>query len=140
MPFMEDMEVIDFRTMLDRLREWPVATIDLMGGEPTLHHELPGLLRETGRRGLRVNMSSNGTNIPRRDLLPGSITFDRQSINDRATFAESTFRDHRPIVKMVHTRASMFISSRNPRPKAEDFLPALQGCSRGFAARGHGPL
>jgi radical SAM protein with 4Fe4S-binding SPASM domain len=109
MPFMEDMEVIDFRTMLDRLREWPVAMIDLMGGEPTLHHDMPGLLRETGRRGLRVNMSSNGTNIPQlQDLLAG---FDNlsigMSVNDRATFAEvRTFlHDHRPIVKMVHTCA-----------------------------------
>ncbi len=108
MPFMEDMQLIDFRTMLGRLREWPVTTIDLMGGEPTLHHDMPGLLRETGRRGLRVNMSSNGTNLPQlQDLLAG---FDHLSIgisiNDRATFtAVRTFiHDHRPVVKMVHTR------------------------------------
>ena len=108
MPFVEDMQLIDFRAMLGRLREWPVTTIDLMGGEPTLHHDMPDLLRETGRRGLRVNMSSNGTNIPQlHDLL---ARFDHlsigMSINDQATFASvRTFlHDHRPVVKMVHTR------------------------------------
>jgi len=109
MPFMEDMPLIDFRTMLYRIREWPVTTLDLMGGEPTLHHDMPELLREAGRRGLRVNMSSNGTNIAQLHNLLSH--FDHLSIglsiNDRTTFdAVRTFmRDHRPIVKMVHTRA-----------------------------------
>jgi radical SAM protein with 4Fe4S-binding SPASM domain len=109
MPFMEDMQLIDFRTMLGRLREWPVTTIDLMGGEPTLHHDMPDLLREAARRSLRVNMSSNGTNIPQLcDLL---ARFDNlsigMSVNDHATFAaiRTFIRDHRPVVKMVHTRA-----------------------------------
>jgi len=105
---MEDMELIDFRTMLDRLRKWPVTTVDLMGGEPTLHHDMPGLLREAGRRGLGVNMSSNGTNIPQLQDLHAQ--FDHlsigMSINDRATFAATHefLRDHRPVVKMVHIR------------------------------------
>ena len=108
MPFMEDMQLIDFRAMLDRIRQWPVTTIDLMGGEPTLHHDMPGLLSEAGRRRLRVNMSSNGTNnLQLRDLLG---RFDHlslgMSINDRTTFAavRKFIHDSRPIVKMVHTR------------------------------------
>jgi radical SAM protein with 4Fe4S-binding SPASM domain len=110
MPFMEDMQLIDFRTMLDRLGDWPVTTIDLMGGEPTLHHDMPGLLREAGSRGLRVNMSSNGTNLPQLHDL--HARFDHlfsigMSVNDHATFAavRKFMHDHRPVVKMVHTRA-----------------------------------
>ena len=109
MPFMEDMQLIDFRAMLDRLREWPVTTLDLMGGEPTLHPDMADIVREAGQRGFRVNMSSNGTNIAQlRDLL---VRFDHLSVgisvNDRPTFDEVRrfIHDHRPIVKMVHTRA-----------------------------------
>ncbi len=109
MPFMEDMQLLDFRTMLDRLREWPVATIDLMGGEPTLHPDLPEILREAGRRGLHVNLSSNGTSLPLLHDL--RVQFDHcsigMSINDRATFvaARTFMRRHRLIVKMVHKRS-----------------------------------
>jgi radical SAM protein with 4Fe4S-binding SPASM domain len=136
MPFMEDMQLIDFRAMLDRISKWPVTTIDLMGGEPTLHHDMPGLLHEAARHGLLVNMSSNGTNIPQLQDLHARYTHLSigMSINDRATFTavRKFLQAHRPIAKMVHTRsldAHLVREVLSQRPKAFYLLykDALEG-------------
>ena len=107
MPFMEDMQLIDFRSLAKRLRGWPVRTIDLMGGEPTIHSDIVPLLQAAIAQGLRVNVSSNATNLP---LLKKMSSLGDQvavgiSINDRATLkATRTFiRSHRPIVKTIYT-------------------------------------
>ena len=65
------------------------------------------------------------------------------SINDRATFtAVRTFiHDHRPIVKMVHTRAlDVHLVREILSLKPKTFYLLYKDALEGFAARGHGPL
>jgi radical SAM protein with 4Fe4S-binding SPASM domain len=105
---MADMTPEAFRTMLDRLRAFSVTTLDIIGGEPTIH---PGILRfisEANNRGLRVNLSSNGTDSK---LLEEIMkTCDRVavgvSINDRETLdrlKEFIEKKHH-VVKTVYKR------------------------------------
>ncbi len=60
---MDDMSLAVFRVMLERLQVWGAKTIDIIGGEPTLHPALVSLIRAAGEAGYEVNLSSNGTNI-----------------------------------------------------------------------------
>src|SRR4249920_391990 len=63
MPQAEDMELSAFMKMLDVLTRIPVKTLDIIGGEPTMHADIIGFVREATQRGLFVNISSNGSNL-----------------------------------------------------------------------------
>ncbi len=102
------MSLADFRTMLDVLTGTSVKTIDIMGGEPTMHADILAFVHEAGRRGYAVNLSSNGSNLnilsKIMNLGPGvSVGI---SVNDRKTFEEvrGFIREQRPVVKTVFTR------------------------------------
>jgi len=85
MPFMPDMSLDDFTLMLDRITGLSVKTLDIMGGEPTLHPHIVTFVQEAVQRGLTVNISSNGTNTGVLEHLlgiGGSISIGI-SINDR---------------------------------------------------------
>ena len=60
LPPLHDVEPADFAGMLDRLREAGVATLDLLGGEPTLHPRLEALIAALAARGMRTTLSTNG--------------------------------------------------------------------------------
>ena len=60
MPLQEDMSIGDFRAMLGRLRHIGVKTIDIIGGEPTLHKDIFTMIHEAEKAGFGVNVSSNG--------------------------------------------------------------------------------
>jgi radical SAM protein with 4Fe4S-binding SPASM domain len=105
MSVVPDMGFPEFRRMTDRLAALGVRALDIMGGEPTLHHELPRFLKHARQAGLAVNISSNGTNT----ILLGKL-MDRFpeatigiSINDRKTALdqEHFIRCRRPVVKTV---------------------------------------
>jgi radical SAM protein with 4Fe4S-binding SPASM domain len=87
MPFIPDMSLLDSRAMFDRLNLVGVKTIDIIGGEPTLHPHLIDIVHAASQRGLGVNISSNGTNTAVLDDLRGTgrnVTIGI-SINDRNT-------------------------------------------------------
>jgi radical SAM protein with 4Fe4S-binding SPASM domain len=109
LPAMPDMSLSDFSHMLNTLAKQSVKTLDIMGGEPTLHPDIAQFARAAGQRGLRVNISSNGTNIEMLKALisAGSHVNAGISINDRATFKHlKTFiQRHKPIVKMVYAKS-----------------------------------
>ncbi len=73
--------------MFDRLNMVGVRTIDIIGGEPTLHPQIVPMVQGAVQRGLNVNLSTNGSNTVVLDNLPG--TDDKVavgiSINDRET-------------------------------------------------------
>jgi radical SAM protein with 4Fe4S-binding SPASM domain len=105
MPFAQDMSFDDFRIMLGRLRDSSIRTIDIIGGEPTMHPDMILFLREACSKGFRVNISSNGTNI---NLLKEILNMGNQinvgiSINDKVTFdhLQGFIKKHKPIVKTV---------------------------------------
>jgi len=58
---MEDMTFTDFRHMVDILNMVGTKTIDIMGGEPTMHTGLLQCINYARNKEMRINISSNGT-------------------------------------------------------------------------------
>lgn len=108
LPDMQDMTYDAFRTMLDRLKALSVRTIDIIGGEPTMHPEFIRIVQAACRQGLHVNVSSNGTNtVVLKELCGmGRAVTVGISINDRETFDQlkGFIRQYQPVVKTVSTR------------------------------------
>jgi radical SAM protein with 4Fe4S-binding SPASM domain len=108
MPQLKDMAFPEFKRMVEKLKVIGVRTIDIMGGEPTLHEDLLRLIRYSLQEGMSLNLSSNGTD--RLQLAGIMEKFPRVrvgvSINDWKTAhdLEDFIRKHRPIVKMVAGR------------------------------------
>ena len=106
-PGMDDMPVSSFRVMLSRLPA-TVKTVDIIGGEPTLHPGIVVLIQAASSAGLRINLSSNGTNIAvlkaiasaEPDTTIGISVNDRETLNDLNGFIRTT----RPVVKTVYAR------------------------------------
>ena len=65
----ETISVEDFLAFLDA-RQGRLQGVCVSGGEPTLHADLPQLLREIKKRGFDVKLDTNGTNP---DMLRGLI-------------------------------------------------------------------
>jgi radical SAM protein with 4Fe4S-binding SPASM domain len=124
MPFQEDMSIGDFRAMLGRLRHIGVKTIDIIGGEPTLHKDLFTMVHEAGKAGFGVNVSSNGADAGTlaRILTTTGKTTVGISINDRETLARLTefIKKHGPVVKTVYNAGmdeGLVKAIRELRPK-----------------------
>jgi len=85
MPFLPDMSFDDFKVMLEKLVALRVRTLDIIGGEPTLYSHIIDIVHSAVQRGLKVNISSNGTNSGAlKDLLNlGNNVTVGISINDR---------------------------------------------------------
>lgn len=59
-----EMSVGQIREVLRKIREQAqVPSVSFTGGEPTLRPELPGLVADAKRLGLRVNLITNGTRM-----------------------------------------------------------------------------
>ena len=61
LPSLPDVEPADFARMLDRLRAAGVDSLDLLGGEPTLHQRLDELVGAIAARRMRGTLSTNGS-------------------------------------------------------------------------------
>jgi radical SAM protein with 4Fe4S-binding SPASM domain len=105
MPSMPDMSLENFRIMLDTLKGIGVKTIDIIGGEPTLHRDIVAMVRESEESGFGVNLSSNGTDLETmaQILRAAKSTTVGISINDRGTLEclREFIRKHGPVVKTV---------------------------------------
>ena len=105
MPTMPDMSSDDLSVMLEKIIALPVRTLDIIGGEPTLHPHIVGFVRGAVQRGLNVNVSSNGTNIVvLEDLLDaGDNVTIGISINDRESMDRSAgfIQKNRVVVKSI---------------------------------------
>lgn len=109
MPRVPDMPVEQFRNMMQKIAQIGVKTIDILGGEPTLHHDIVACIREAREHGLSVNISSNGSNTP---LLAEIMTafpevFVGISVNDRPALERirAFIHEYKPAVKSVFTPA-----------------------------------
>jgi MoaA/NifB/PqqE/SkfB family radical SAM enzyme len=60
LPPLPDLDPADFARMLDNLAATGVATLDLLGGEPTLHPRLDELIAALAERVMRTTLSTNG--------------------------------------------------------------------------------
>jgi radical SAM protein with 4Fe4S-binding SPASM domain len=105
MPDCGDMGPADFRAMLCVLEKAGVRTLDIMGGEPTLHPDIVSCVAEATERGFKVNISSNGSNLSVLEEITGMGTQVTVgiSVNDRETLKQiSDFvRIHAPVVKSL---------------------------------------
>jgi radical SAM protein with 4Fe4S-binding SPASM domain len=108
LPAMEDISVSSFRAMLTRLPQ-TVRTLDIIGGEPTLHPGIVLLVQAATSAGLRINLSSNGSDVAVLKAIAAAepeVTIGI-SINDRATLEDLSdfIRTTRPVVKTVYERS-----------------------------------
>ncbi|MGE5174660.1 MAG: radical SAM protein [Betaproteobacteria bacterium] len=105
MPAVPDMSLNDFRVMLDVLTRVSVKTIDIIGGEPTMHPDILGFIREAVGAGFSVNLSSNGANLTVLEEImgPGTHVAVGISINDRETLDQvrGFVQQHKPIAKTI---------------------------------------
>lgn len=108
LPKVKDMPFADYKRMVDKLKPLGVRTVDIIGGEPTLHEELDRLLKYSLQENIAVNLSTNGT-----DRLQAAGIMERYprvkvgiSVNDRkaAQELEELITRRKPIVKMVSGR------------------------------------
>ena len=103
---MPDMASDDFSAMLEKITALPVSTLDIIGGEPTLHPHIVGFVREAVQRGLNVNISSNGTNTAVLEELyrAGNSVTIGISINDRESLEHSAefIQKHKVVVKSIY--------------------------------------
>jgi radical SAM protein with 4Fe4S-binding SPASM domain len=107
MPAVPDMSLLDFTHMLNTLAGRSVKTLDIIGGEPTLHPDIVQLVRKAEQSGLSVNISSNGTSVEvlTELLKAGNRVNVGISINDRETFGslKGFIKQHKPVVKTVYS-------------------------------------
>jgi len=59
----DDMEVEEFREMVSVLSRRGVTSVDVLGGEPTLHKKIEELIGSALEARLKVTMSTNGSEI-----------------------------------------------------------------------------
>jgi len=107
MPFMPDMSFQNFSILLDKITALSVKTLDIIGGEPTLHPDIVQFVYKAEQSELSVNISSNGTNVETlKELLKaGNRVNVGISINNRETFGslKGFIQRHKPVVKTVYS-------------------------------------
>jgi len=104
---MPDISLESFRTMVAVLKRVSVKTIDIIGGEPTLHPNIVDIIRSSVISGISVNISTNGSNL---DILKKIAALGKQisigiSVNDFQTLRQVSklIKTGGPVVKTVYT-------------------------------------
>ncbi len=105
MPSMPDMPLREFRAMLGILNHIGVRTIDIIGGEPTLHQDIVGMVCESEQNGFSVNLSSNGTDLESlaeiiKSTKHTTVGISVNNANDLAPVKNFIARN-RPVVKSI---------------------------------------
>ncbi|MBI5205177.1 MAG: radical SAM protein [Nitrospirae bacterium] len=105
MPFCDDITLSSFKSMADILAGLNIKTLDIMGGEPTLHKDIIPMLEYAGKKSLNLNISSNGTDIAALSEIMERFPKANVgiSINSRLSFKKikGFIKKYRPVVKMV---------------------------------------
>lgn len=129
---MADVAPAAFRSMLDALAAAGVRTVDLLGGEPTLHAGLAELVDALAGRGMRATLSTNGAGdlalLERLEDRVGRGTL-RVGVSVNDDDPTERLRDYvlrrRPILKSVGGpafRLPVLAAEHLARPGAEYFL------------------
>jgi organic radical activating enzyme len=106
LPALPTVALNQFRRMLATLTSAGVSTLDIIGGEPTLHPDIVTMVSDAEQCGMRVNLSSNGDDphTLERILATAQRTTVGISINDRDTLdcLRPFISQHHPVVKSVY--------------------------------------
>jgi hypothetical protein len=106
MPVVRDLSLDAFGAMLEVFNSVCVKTIDIIGGEPTLHPVMPTFVREAVEKGFAVNLSSNGSNLKMLEEITRGAAYVTVgvSVNDRETLDDvrGFILANRPVVKTVY--------------------------------------
>jgi len=127
-----DVDPAAFERLLDRLLDAGVATLDLLGGEPTLHPRLEVLVAAIAARGMSTTLSTNGCGdlalLERLEDRFGRTVF-RVGVSLNEDEAPHGLRDYiarrRPMVKSVCSRGWQLppaAAAHLAQPGAEYFL------------------
>ncbi|MDA8099964.1 MAG: radical SAM/SPASM domain-containing protein [Nitrospiraceae bacterium] len=108
LPHSSDTTIPQFTRMIGVLSAAGTRTLDILGGEPTLHPDLSGFIALALDHGFTVNLSSNGSDPG----ALGEILDQFPAVNlgisvndlDAARALEAFIRTRRPVVKSVMCR------------------------------------
>jgi radical SAM protein with 4Fe4S-binding SPASM domain len=105
---MTDMSSRDCRALFAGLKPIGVKTIDIIGGEPTMHPGIVRIISDASFHGFSVNISSNGDDLGTLEEIVktgGDVSLGI-SINDRQTLdrCSAFIRKRKPAVKTVFSR------------------------------------
>jgi len=110
---MPDIGIEDFRKISTILIDKGCNEIDMLGGEPTLHPDLMSLVELASKKGFKISISSNGSNVPLlrelsknfgRDRLTIGISLNDMPINDRLT---EYIVNWKPLLKSVCSKSRL---------------------------------
>ncbi len=102
-----------FERLAAKILDAGIGEIDILGGEPTLHPDIVGLIDKAAMLKLRLNLSTNGTNVAMLEHLSGA--YDKNtlnigiSLNDSrvAKELEDYIARHRPVIKSVCKKTAL---------------------------------
>lgn len=110
LPLINDVTVSDFRKIASMLGKLEIPYLDILGGEPTLHPQLPQLVDMIKSNGLKTTISTNGSNVPILSTL--SKKYDKESVRagisiNTAGISHELHRyilGYRPVLKSIMPR------------------------------------
>ncbi len=102
-----------FERLAGKILDAGIGEIDILGGEPTLHPDIVRLIDKAATLKLRLNLSTNGTNVALLERL--SSAYDRNtlnigiSLNDSrvAKELEDYIAKYRPVIKSICKKSAM---------------------------------
>ncbi|HQH39721.1 MAG TPA: radical SAM protein [Anaerolineae bacterium] len=126
---MASLSLADWRRVLDKLAEIGVPHIILTGGEPTLHPDLPAIIRYADGLGLIVGMNTNGrmlahaptmATLAEAGLNHVQITLETRDaavhdamVNAPGAFAQTVRGIENALASGVHTITNSTLTRRN---------------------------
>jgi radical SAM protein with 4Fe4S-binding SPASM domain len=102
-----------FAKLAGKILDAGIPEIDILGGEPTLHPDIVGLIDHAATLKLRLNLSTNGTNVALLEHL--SSAYDRNAVNIGISLNSSRVAkeledyivQYRPVIKSICKRTEL---------------------------------
>ncbi len=108
-----EIDADGFDRLAGKISAAGIGEIDILGGEPTLHPEIVSIIDKAAKLKLRLNLSTNGTNVALLEHL--SRAYDRNvlnigiSLNDShmAKELEDYIARYRPVIKSICKKSAL---------------------------------
>ena len=120
---MSTLSLADWRRVFDKLNEIGVPHVILTGGEPTLHPDLPEIIRYADAQGQIVGMNTNGRRLARPALMSSlaeaglnHVQITLGSCRAASTTRWSACRDRRPSRRPSRGSRTRLRAASTPSP------------------------